>query len=268
MSGAPLPSEGEPAPTPPSAETAAPAKPAPPPFRISTFLLVFLFVLGLYMLVDSATRNGVATLFGAALAPAIGFGGHYLLLTMFLAAVIEMLATALAYNWATDWVKAAKVQKWNTAFRKAQQEALRSGKKDRIEALKPHQQRLTLLSSQVSMAQLKGMAVTWFLVIAIYTWVGLFILHTNAAVLPGPCGVAYGGANNTGACVTIGGATANLLAPTPGIGFLPLWFVVFSLYTIPTSIALRRILKHFWLRRYAAAHPPPGVEAGAIGGGA
>ena len=269
MSDAPLPEEGEAAPS--TKSPAAPAaRPAPPPFRMSTFLLVFLFVLGLYMLVDSSTRNGVATLFGAALQPAIGFGGHYLLLTMFLAAVIEMLATALAYNWATDWVKAAKVQKWNAAFRKAQQEALRSGKKDRIEALKPHQQRLTLLSSQVSMAQLKGMAVTWFLVIAIYTWVGLFILHTNAAVTPGPCGVDFGSGNNSGsgACVTIGGATANLLAPTPGVGFLPLWFVIFSLYTIPTSIALRRILKHFWLKRYATANPPQAIEAGAVGGGA
>ena len=262
MSDAPLPESGEAAPA-----ATTPARPPAPTFKLSTFLLTFLFVMGIYMLVDAQARTGVAALIGAALNPVIGFGGHYLLLTMFLAAVLEMLATALAYNWATDWVKAARVQKWSGAFRKAQQEALRSGKKDRIDALKPHQQKLTLLSSQVSIAQLKGMAITWFLVIAIYTWVGLFILQTNSGQI-GPCAVQFGSQNGTGACVTIGGATANLLAPTPGLSFLPLWFVVFSLYTIPTSIALRRILKHFWLKRYANAHPPEVPEAGAIGGGA
>ncbi len=264
MSDAPLPDEGEAA---PAEKPAPPSRPAPPPFRLSTFLLTFLFVMGLWMLVDSQARMGVADLLSVVLAPAIGFGGHYLLLTMFLAAVIEMLATALAYNWATDWVKAARVQKWGQAFRKVQSEALRSGKKDRIDALKPHQQRLTILSSEVSIAQLKGMAITWFLVIAIYTWVGIFIGATNTTQL-GPCGVAGGNPSGTGACVTIGGATANLLSPTPGLSFLPLWFVIFSLYTIPTSVALRRALKHWWLKRYLAAHRSDAPGPGAVGGGA
>lgn len=265
MSDAPLPAEsGAATPAP------APSRPPTPPFKLSTSLLIFLFFLGIIMLFDNSTRNSVAKVIGLGLNPVIGFGGHYLLLTMFLAALLEMLATALAYNWTTDWVKAAKVQKWNGAFRKAQQAALKSGKKDRVEALRPHQQKITALSGEVSLAQLKGMAVTWFLVIAIYTWVGIFILQTNTAVVPGPCAQPAGGTgmNYTGACVTIGGAAANLLGPTPVASFLPLWFVIFSLYTIPTSIALRRVLKHVWLKRYAAAHPPDAVDVGAVGGGA
>ncbi|HYK93728.1 MAG TPA: EMC3/TMCO1 family protein, partial [Thermoplasmata archaeon] len=154
---------------------APPARPAAPTFKASTFLYTFLFVLGILMIFDTSTRNGVALELGIVLQPAIGFGGNFVLLTMFVAAVIEMVLTALAYNWATDWFKTAKVQQWGTAIRKANMEALRSGKKDRLDALKPHQQKFTSLSSEVSMAQLKGMAVTWFLVIAIYTWVGLFL---------------------------------------------------------------------------------------------
>jgi uncharacterized membrane protein (DUF106 family) len=236
---------------------AAPTRPPAPTFKFSTFLLTFLFVMGLYMLFDNNARITIAEYIGAVLVPLIGFGGQYLLLTMFLAAVIEMLITALAYNWATDWVKAARVQKWNQAFRKVQSAALKSGKKDRVEALKVHQQTLTKLSSEVSMAQLKGMAVTWFHDIAIYTWVGLFIQHYYQTTV-----------NGAGAVVSIGGASANLYLGVGGIAFLPLWFLLFSLYTIPSSIALRRVLKHYWLRRYAAEHPPSRPDAGAVGGGA
>ena len=90
----------------------------------------------------------------------------------------------VAYNYTTDWVKAAKVQKWSAAFRKVQMAAIRSGKKDRIAALKPHQERLTRLSGEVSIAQFKGMAITYFLLILIYTWVGLVILNANAVQQP------------------------------------------------------------------------------------
>ncbi|MCI4357081.1 MAG: EMC3/TMCO1 family protein [Thermoplasmata archaeon] len=231
-----------------AAATTAPAKPpAPSGFKVSTFLLTFLFILGLWMIFDTATRTGVAVSFGLVLVPSIGFGHSYLLLTMFLAAVIEMLLTALAYNWTTDWVKAAKVQAWSAAFRKVQMAAMKSGKKDRIEALKTHQATLTKLSGEVSIAQLKGMAVTWFLVIAIYTWVGIFITQ---AASPN---------------VNLGGATVNLLAPLHPLP-IPVWFLLFTLYTVPLSLVFRRILKHYALQRYAAAngHVPGGGAAGPV----
>ncbi len=232
---APLAADAEEEETPEEAEApAAPARPPAPAFKPTTFLYTFLFVLGILMLFDTSTRNGVASELGIVLQPIIGFGGQFPLLTMFLAAVIEMVLTALAYNWATDWFKAAKVQQWGSAFRKVQMEALRSGKKDRVDALKPHQQRFTQLSSEVSMAQLKGMAVTWFLVIAIYTWVGLF-LASLAPVL---------------VTVSLAGAHVDLLS-SPGWP-LPPWFILFSLYTVPMSLLFRRLLKHYTLRQHAS----------------
>ena len=242
-------------PTPP----AAPARPPPPAFKPTTFLYTFLFVLGILMLFDTSTRNGVATALGNVLQPAIGFGGNFVLLTMFLAAVIEMILTALAYNWATDWFKTAKVQQWGGALRKVNMEALRSGKKDRIDALKPHQQKFTQLSSEVSMAQLKGMAVTWFLVIAIYTWVGLYLAQL--------CHLTSAGCTNPSAVtVSLGGAAVDLMAPL--IGPITAWFVIFSLYTVPMSLLFRRLLKHYSLRQHAtraaaAAAPGPGLTGGA-----
>jgi uncharacterized membrane protein (DUF106 family) len=226
-------------------EPAKPARPPAPAFKLSTFLLTFLFILGLWMIFSPSTRTGVATTFGYGLAPLIGFGHSYLLGTMFLAAVIEMLLTAVAYNVTTDWVKAAKVQSWSAAFRKVQMAAVKSGKKDRVEALKPHQAELTKLSGEVSIAQLKGMAVTWFLVIAIYTWVGLFIA---SAVNP---------------VVSLGGAQVDLLAPLHPLP-IPVWFLLFTLYTVPLSLVFRRLLKHYALQRYERAHglaTPPGAGA-------
>lgn len=234
----------------------APRPPAPT-FRAKPMTSVYLVLglLGVWMLFDNGLRNQLAGLLGTTdgssgpLYWLIGFHSHFLLLTMALAGGIEMLITAIAYNFTTDWVKAAKVQSWSAAFRKVQMAAIRSGKKDRIDALKPHQMRLTKLSSEVSIAQFKGMAITYFLLILIYTWVGLVI------------------ANATGNFQTInfgGGTTLDL---TSHVGSLPIpwWFLVFSLYTIPFSMVFRRVLKHLWLRRYARDHPPAAVIPAASG---
>jgi uncharacterized membrane protein (DUF106 family) len=262
---APLPSEGEeeseaeeelasaeeaPSEAEPAEAKTAPARPAPrpvPTFKVSTFVYVFLGLLGLWMLIDATARNGIACELGM-VNPAcstgpwglywlIGFQSNYLLVTMALAGAIEMFITAIAYNYTTDWVKAAKVQKWSSAFRKVQMEAIRSGKKDRLAALKPHQERLTRLSGEVSIAQFKGMAITYFLLILIYTWVGLII----------------GGANNVQQTVSLGGTSINLFHNVSGLP-IPWWFIIFSLYTVPFSLVFRRVLKHLWLRRYELEH--------------
>ncbi len=211
--------------------------------KLSTMIYFFLGFLGLWMLIDTAARNQIAGLLGTSVTQGgplywlIGFSSHYLLVTMALAGAIEMLITALAYNYTTDWIKAAKVQKWSAAFRKVQMEAIRSGKKDRIAALKPHQERLTRLSGEVSIAQFKGMAITYFLLILIYTWVGLVIAAASASAQ----------------VVNLGGSSINLMGH---VGSLPIpwWFLIFSLYTVPFSLVFRRVLKQLWLRRYAAEH--------------
>ena len=224
--------------SPTSESSSAPAgRPAPPPlpqFKFSTFLFTFLFILGIFMIFDTSTRNAVAGVMGLALYPLIGFHYNYVLLTMFLAGFIEMALTAVAYNYTTDWVKTARTQHWSSAFRKVQMEAIRSGKKDRVEALKPHQAEITKLSSDLSISQLKGMAITWFLVIAIYTWVGLFLLAAQN--------------NGIDPIVNLGGLSVNIFKQT--VGPIPDWIVLFSLYTFPLSYVLRRGLKHYSLRRY------------------
>jgi uncharacterized membrane protein (DUF106 family) len=229
-----------------------PARPPAPTFKFSTMLYVFLGTLGFLMLIDTAARNQIATLLGVSgyqngpLFFLIGFHSQYLLVTMALAGAVEMLITSIAYNYTTNWVKAAKVQKWSSAFRKVQMEAIRSGKKDRIDALKPHQERLTRLSSEVSIAQFKGMAITYFLLILIYTWVGLVIVN----------------APQSAQTILLGGAS---LALTKHVVYsIPWWFVIFSLYTVPFSLVFRRLLKQVWLRRYSEEHHlvvPPAAGA-------
>jgi uncharacterized membrane protein (DUF106 family) len=248
----------------PTPEPAAPVRPPLPTFKISTFLYVFLGLLGLWMLIDTSARNDIACLLGTAnpicstsggpLYWLIGFDSSYLLVTMALAGAIEMLITSVAYNYTTNWIKAAKVQKWSAAFRKVQMAAIRSGKKDRIAALKPQQEQLTRLSGEVSIAQFKGMAITYFLLILIYTWVGLVI----------------GGANSIQQTVNLGGTQINLFRDISSGLPIPWWFLIFSLYTVPFSLVFRRILKHLWLQRYVAEHrvgspPLPPASGGARG---
>ena len=248
-------------------EPPAPAprpRPPAPTFKFSTFLYVFLGLLGIWMLFDLQARNSIACLLGTYVTPgvihptcatgwgplyaAIGFSSSHLFLTMALAAAVEMLITSVAYNYTTDWVKAAKVQKWSSAFRKVQMEAIRSGKKDRIEALKPYQEKLARLSAEVSIAQFKGMAITYFLLILIYTWVGIVIAT----------------ASTTQQTLALDGAWIML---TQKVLIVPFWFLIFSLYTVPFSLVFRRALKQVWLRRYVERHPaPPAPLTGAAGG--
>ena len=245
----------------PSADAARPAPPASPPlqFKPMTAFLTFLFVLGLMMIFDQEVRNGVAGVaVGPVFWPIFGFSGHYPLLTMAIVGILEMLATALAYNWATDWMKAAKFGKWNAAFRKVQMAALRSGKKDRIDALQSHQQTLTKLSTDVNFAQMKGLAVTWFLVIAFYTWVFLFLYG---------CAAAPGSACSVGPApihtVNVAGATLDL---TGKVWIIPVWFLIFTFYTVPYSLLFRRILKQLSLRKYADRPASPSTAGPATGG--
>jgi uncharacterized membrane protein (DUF106 family) len=223
-----------------------PPRPPVPTFSWTAFIYVFCGLLGIWMLFDTSARNQIAGLLGVSpslsgpLYYLIGFGSSYLLVTMALAGAIEMLVTSLAYNYTTDWIKAAKVQKWSSAFRKVQMEAIRSGKKDRIAALRPHQERLARLSSEVSIGQFKGMAITYFLLILIYTWVGLVIAKASS------------GAQTIG----LHGSTIVLTQRVVGSLPIPWWFLIFSVYTIPFSMVFRRLLKHWWLRRYLEDHPP------------
>ncbi len=228
-------------------EVPAPAaRPAPPrpAFKISTFVIVFLGLVGILMLIEPNTRDAIATSLGIStssggpLYTVFGFSSRYLLVTMALAGALEMLVTALAYNYTTDWVKQAKVAKWSGAFRKVQMEAIRSGKKDRIEALKPYQERLTRLSSEVTIAQFKGMAITYFMLILMYTWIGLVIFNATLAQQT----------------ISLGGGSLHLLNPLLGGLPIPWWFLIFSLYTVPFSFVFRRGLKTYWVRRYAREH--------------
>ena len=235
---APLPSEpagpddedddgdDEPAPVEPR-----PRPPAPPfTFSWTAFIYVFLGMLGIWMLFEPSARNQIAMLLGVSgsspgpLYYAIGFGSAYLLVTMACAGALEMLITSLAYNYTTDWIKAAKVQKWSAAFRKVQMAAIRSGKKDRIEALRPHQERLARLSGEVSIGQFKGMAITYFLLILIYTWVGLVIAAAPASAQ----------------AIDLNGSTLHLTGRVVSALPVPWWFLIFSVYTIPFSMVFRR----------------------------
>jgi uncharacterized membrane protein (DUF106 family) len=253
---APLPTNEESAAEESPAAAPTPARPPPPPFKPSTFILTFMFILGFGMIIDGQLRYQVAATLGLGLGPLIGFGGHYPLMTMFLAAVIEMLAAALAYNWTTDWVKTAKTQKWSAAFRKHQMAAMRSGKKDRVEALKPHQLTVTKLAGELQIAQLKGLAVTWFLLIAIYSWVYLFLGGAAGGITTHPT------AGST--IVSLGGLRVDLLGSL--IGPIQNWFVLFSVYSFPFSLIFRRILKHYTLRRHPSLRDPTVAGAGATGG--
>lgn len=200
----------------PSAKDKAAAALAPrqlPPGELrkafGRFILFFLGFMGLLMLVDTSTRNQVAAALGYILYPTVGFTGHYLLLTMFIVAGLEMGFSSVAYHFTTDWIATAKVQKHSAAIRPLWNKALRSGKKAHTEALKPFMNELNVLQSKVTINQLKGMVITYVLLIAMYTWVGLFI----AGQCPSAAVGSFAPAITAGNAVLLNGSATGGYAP-------------------------------------------------------
>ena len=222
--------------TPVEKPTVAPA--GPPQFKVSNFILIFLFFLGIWMLFDTAARMQVAQGLGYLLYPAFGFNGRFPLLTMALIGLLQMLFSAIAYNYTTDWVEQARVQAHAKAIRPLQMAAVRSGKRHHQEAIKPHMNDLNARQSRLMIGQLKGMAVTWFLLIAMYTWVYIFLTTTNPV---------------TKTTVVLFGAQVDLLG---NLWIIPAWFLVFSLYTLPFNLILRRVFKHVSLRSHPMLQSP------------
>ena len=224
-------------------------------------IYVFLGTLGFLMLVDTTARNELATLFGVSSAHSgplyflIGFHSRTCSLTMAIAGRdrdADHVGRLQLHDQLGEGREGPDVEH---GVPQGPDGGDPLGEEGRIEALKPHQERLTRLSGEVSIAQFKGMAITYFLLILIYTWVGLVI---NPAAI-------FSGAIDPNPVIALGGASLDLTKHV--VYTIPWWFVIFSLYTVPFSLVFRRLLKQMWLRRYLREHRlvlAPG--AGAVGG--
>jgi len=221
----------------PAESSAGPTETTPPGpllnrMSFSRFLMIFLFLLALYALIDPQVGLGFAGIANFAFAPLIGFGGTLPVLTLLLAGMLTTTISSIIRDHYTNWVKMARTQKIMAAWRKEQMEAIRKGQQTKLEKLKEAQQGFLKDSMEVQMAPMKSMAWTMFMFIVVFTWLRLFVDATLGHL--GNQWIAVPWSTH----VFLNAATV-----------LPNWVLLYSLLAIPFGQIVIRLLKYVRFRR-------------------
>ena len=225
------------------AETKASTPRPPMPFSresLTRFLMIFLFLLALYAIIDQSVGTAFAAFANVILFPVIGFGGTLPVLTILLAGLMTTTIGSIIRDRYTNWVKMARTQKVMTAWRKEQMEAMRKGQQTRLSQLKEAQQGFMKDSMEVQTAPMKSMAWTMFMFIVFFTWLRLFV----DVVLQ----------NHGNQWIAVPWSNHVFLNSAY---LFPAWVLLYSLLALPFGQIVVRFLKYYHFRRRLQAMGVP-----------
>src|SRR3989449_3433424 len=225
-----------------SAET-APTAVRPMPFSrpsLTRFLMIFLFLLALYAIIDPAVGTGFAAFANVVLFPMFGFGGTLPVLTILLAGLLTTTIGSIIRDHYTNWVKMARTQKVMSAWRKEQMEAMRKGQQTRLAQLKEVQKGFAKDQMDMMSTPYKSTAWTIFLFIVIFTWLRLFVDVVLQAL--GNQWIAVPWSNHVF---------------LNSVYVFPAWVLLYSLLAIPFGQIVVRVLKYIRFRRRLQAMGVP-----------
>jgi uncharacterized membrane protein (DUF106 family) len=144
----------------------------------SMFLYLMLFmVILLFVMPTFGPILGVY--FGYALAPIIGFGGKYPLLTLFFAGLIVVVLSSLLTNFFTDWKKMGEVQETAKAFQKEMANASKTRDMNRIAKLRKMQPQIMKKQTDASSGSMKSMLFLVIFIFPIFMWLRGFLANAN-----------------------------------------------------------------------------------------
>src|SRR2546425_8650800 len=227
-------------------ESAEPAPTAvrPMPFSrpsLTRFLMIFLFLLALYAIIDPPVGAAFAAYANVVLFPMFGFGGTLPVLTILLAGLLTTTIGSIIRDHYTNWVKMARTQKVMSAWRKEQMEAMRKGQQTRLAQLKEVQKGFAKDQMDMMSTPYKSTAWTIFLFIVIFTWLRLFVDVVLQA--RGNQWIAVPWSNH-------------VFLNNPSYVF-PAWVLLYSLLAIPFGQIVVRVLKYIRFRRRLQAMGVP-----------
>jgi len=223
-------------------ETAPPVRPALTFSRpsLTRFLMIFLFLLALYAIIDPAVGTAFAAFANVVLFPMFGFGGLLPVLTILLAGLLTTTIGSIIRDRYTNWVKMARTQKVMAAWRKQQMEAMRKGQQTRLSQLKEAQQGFMKDSMEVQTAPMKSMAWTMFMFIVIFTWLRLFVDFVLQ--------------DHGNQWIAVPWSNHLFLN---SVYLFPSWVLLYSLLALPFGQIVVRLLKYFHFRRRLQAMGVP-----------
>ncbi len=203
----------------------------PPAMKSSTMQLYLLFMM-LFMIVIFVPqlRFALGNAAGIILTPLFSFNYRYPLYTMLSTGVLVTLINSAAAHHYTDWIKMAKNQARMRAFNEVYREAIRKQDMAKIEKLKKLQLKFSAEGMEMQSQTMKATMITWLFVIAIFTWLWLFMQYSipyTYVAIPWSHAVDL---NHVGY-------------------WFPNWLLIYSAFTMPLAWVVRYIFKYFEFKK-------------------
>jgi len=152
----------------------------------SQLIMIMVLFLTMFIMFDPTLRSAVGGIAGYVLYPVIGFGGHYPVLTVFIAGILMVAFSTAVRHYFIDWVSAAEKQQKMKDFNKKFRDARMSGNAAEIERMTKRQVEIMKEGMQSSMDQMKPMVFTMIFLIATFAFIGTFIFNLENATLSVP----------------------------------------------------------------------------------
>lgn len=211
------------------------AQPAPaaPRQGSNQLLMMFMFVAMLFILFIPEARLGLGFVMGVILEPLIGFGGEFLVVTIFLAGTIPLTISTLLRHRMTDWLTQGRMAETNKALGKEMRKAVSNRNQAKMKKLQEVRTEVMREFMPVQMAQFRTLPITMILFIAIFAWLSFFIVSQPfpSVSLPWEANASLGG----------------------GVGFFASWVLLYIVITMPISLTLSRVLKYITFSRKLTA---------------
>ncbi len=214
-----------------------------PQMRSSTMQMYFLFMI-LFMVVIfiPQLRFALGNAAGIILTPLFSFNYKYPLYTLLAAGILVTIINSAAAHHYTDWIKMAKNQARMRAFNQVYREALRKQDMAKLEKLKKLQLRFSAESMEMQSQSMKATLITWLFVIAIFTWLWLFMQYSipyTYLAIPWSHAVDLNRVSY----------------------WFPNWLLIYSAFTMPLAWVVRYIFKYFEFRKKLMAMESQELEA-------
>lgn len=204
---------------------------APPAPKGQGTMMLFFFVMILIM-VDPSIREGLGAGMSYVLNPTIGFGGTIPVISIMLAGTLTGLVSTGLRVWATDFVEMERSRLLQRSFSRQMNDARIRRDTDKLNKLKRAQPYVMSKQMEVQSATMKPALGTMFLAIAVFWWLSVFV----AAEVPFKC-------------VSLPWATC---WPLDGSFGLPYWIALYSVMSLPFTLAFSSTLKLWRLRNFDA----------------
>jgi len=207
---------------------------------MSGMYMFFTFLMLMILFIPSL-RTSLGYIAGLIFEPLFSFGYMYPLYTLLATGIVVTLINTWSRHYFTDWVKMARMQKKMSAFNKVYREALKKQDMNRLDKLKKLQTKYMAENMEIQGNTMKATMFTMFIVIAIFTWLWLF-LQTK---------VTY---------TLIAIPWSNQIELTMVQYLFPNWLLVYSALTMPLAWVVTYIFKFFEFRKKLEELPSEAVE--------